>query len=113
MDLDKMLEQECDENYWDIVNFITGYLMKTNDSYKESANVCCDIVEKYPKLKQVLEDDIPVSLSEEEVSNLIEYIHRYSDRNTMERKQLLCAGCRSNYFILKKLGLLKKKNESD
>ncbi len=112
MDLSKMLEQECDENYWDIVNFITSYLMKNNKSYKQSANECCDIVTKYPKLKQVLEDDIPVSLSKEEVSNLIKYIHSASDRNTMERKQLLCAGCRSSYFILQKLRLLKDK-ESD
>ena len=33
-----MFDQECEENYWDIVNFVTSYLMRTNVEYKKSAN---------------------------------------------------------------------------
>lgn len=113
MDFNKMLDQECEENYWDIVNFVTSHLMKTSKEYKNSAYRCSDIIEEYPNLKTVLEDDTPVALSKKEVSGLIEYIKKSSDRNTLEKKQLICAGCRSTYFLLKKMGLLKENNESD
>lgn len=113
MDFNKMFDQECEENYWDIVNFVTSYLMGTNVEYKKSAYRCSDIIDKYPNLKLVLEDDTPVDLSKDEVSGLIEYLTSSSDRNTLEKKQLICAGCRSTYFLLKKIGLLKENNESD
>lgn len=113
MDFNKMFDQECEENYWDIVNFVTSHLMKTNEDYKNSAHRCSDIIEEYPNLKKVLEDDTPVTLSKKEVSGLIEYIKKSSDRNTLEKKQMICAGCKSTYFLLKKIGLLKENNESD
>ncbi len=111
MDFNKMFDQECEENYWDIVNFVTPYLMRTNEDYKNSMYRCSNIIEEYPNLKRVLEYDIPVALSKKEVSGLIEYIKKSSDRNTLEKKQLMCAGCRSTYFLLKKMGLLKEQNE--
>ena len=33
MDFNKMFDQECEENYWDIVNFVSSYLMGTNKEY--------------------------------------------------------------------------------
>lgn len=113
MDFNKMFDQECEENYWDIVNFVSSYLMGTNKKYKDSAYKCSDIIDKYPNLKKVLEDDTPVALTKKEVSGLIEYITSSSDRNTLEKKQLVCAGCRSAYFLLKKMGLLKEQNDGD
>lgn len=113
MDFNKMFDQECEENYWDIVNFVSSYLMRTNKEYKDSAYKCSDIIDEYPNLKKVLEDDMPVALTKKEVSGLIDYISNASDRNTLEKKQLVCAGCRSTYFLLKKMGLLKEKNDGD
>lgn len=108
-----MFDQKCEENYWYIVNFVTSHLMKNNEDYKNSTYRCSDIIDKYPNLGTVLEDNIPVALSEEEVSALIEYINESSNRNILESKQLLYAGSRSTCFLLKKMGLLKENNESD
>lgn len=113
VDFNKMFDQECEENYWDIVNFVSSYLMRTNKEYKDSACKCSDIIDEYPNLQKVLEDNIPVALTKEEVSGLIEYISNALERNTLEKKQLVCAGCRSTYFLLKKIGLLKENNASD
>lgn len=110
MDFEKVFEEECEETFWDLVNFESTYLMKNNEEYKECSHKCAEIVGKYPKLQRVLEDDIPMALSKEEVANLIEYINNYNDRSLIEKKQLVSASCRNTYFAFKKLGLLKESN---
>jgi len=50
VDFNKMFDKECEENYWDIVNFVTSHLMKTSKEYKNSAYRCSDIIEEYPNL---------------------------------------------------------------
>ena len=113
MDFNKIFNQECDENYWNMVNFVSSYLMKTNEKYKDSVYKCSDIIEKYPKLKKVLEDEVSVGLSKKEVKVLLEYLSSMSDRNILKNKQLICTTCRNTYFFLKKIGLLKEKNNDD
>lgn len=110
MEFEKVFEELCEERFWDIVNFESTHLMKNNKEYKKCSNKCTEIVGKYPNLQRVLEDDIPMALSKEEVTNLIEYINNCRERSLMEKKQIIVSSCRNSYFVLKKIGLLKDTN---
>lgn len=113
MNFNKWFEQECEETFWDLVSNETTDLMKTDREYKKSISRCADIIDEFPNLKLVLEDNTPVALSQKEVTNLIEFLTKSSERNIEEKKQLCIASSRNTFFILQKMRLLKDNNESD
>ncbi len=110
MDFERIFNQSCEEKHWDIVNDVVTYLMKTDEEYKNNSYYCADIIDSCENLKTVLEENKPIALNEDEISKLIEYINKSSERNTMERKHIFYAGLRYAYFSIKEIGLLKETN---
>lgn len=110
MDFERLLNQKKEENYWDVVNEISSYLIRNNEEYKNNSHYISHILDNYPNLKMVLEDDIPVDLTKAEVSKLIEYINKSSEKNILEKKHIFNAGCQFFYFFIKEIGLLKENN---
>lgn len=58
-------------------------LMKRDD-YKNSQKEIHDILEKYPKIRSLLEDDIITSFNEEEIKALLRVIRLEDDKSTIE-----------------------------
>ncbi len=110
MDFERLLNQKSEENYWDIVNEISSYLMRNNEEYKNNSHYISGVLNDYANLRMVLEDDISVDLTKAEVSKLIEYLNKSSEKSIMERKHIFYAGCRFAYFFIKEIGLLKEEN---
>lgn len=110
MDFERLLNQKSEDDYWYIENEISSYLMRNNEKYKNNSHYVSDIMNDYKNLEMVLEDHIPVDLTKEEVSKLIEYINKYSEKNIIEKQQIYYAGCRFAYFFIKEMGLLKETN---
>lgn len=110
MDFERLFNQKSEDDYWDIVNEISSYLMKNSEDYKSNSHSICDILDDNVNLKLVLEDDTALDLTQAEVEKLIEYIRKSSEKNIMERKYIYYAGCQFTYFFLKKMGLLKETN---
>lgn len=112
MDLDNIVESQYELLFWEILNKETRHLYKNSKEYINISHRCVDILNKYPNVQLVLEEEKPIILTEEEMTALIEYKQLDKERYILEEKQMLYAGSRNAYYILKKIGLLKDE-ESD
>jgi len=110
VDFERLFNQKIEENYWDIVNNISSYLMKNNEEYRNNSHCIVNILNDSENLRMVLEDNISVDLTKEEVSKLIEYISKSLEMRVMEKKYIFYTGCRFTYFFIKKMDLLKETN---
>lgn len=108
MDFDEAMKLMYEEQFWNILNKEIEYLYKNNKEYLKYSRICSSVVGENNKLQNVLEDDKVESLSESDVKRLIEYHRADVEKNIIETERMLCAGARNMYFILEKLGLIKK-----
>lgn len=65
------------------------------------------ILDKYPNLRDVIENDNAMQLSEEEIKGLIELHNLWFDTKAMEDHAIYLKGIESGYLIFKKIGLIK------
>lgn len=65
------------------------------------------ILDKYPNLRDVIENDKIMQLSEEEIKGLIDIHNLWFDTKVLEDEAIYLKGIESGYLILKKIGLIK------
>lgn len=102
------LEEKYGEIFSGILNNITYDLQKNNRKYIKNLDECGKIIDKYPNVRLVCEDNQPVALNIEEVKALINYYQYYENREIMQDKKLIYAGIRCAYMILKNAELLRE-----
>lgn len=83
-------------------------LKKYNSEYKELRNKVNEIMEKYPKLQLLFEDDRVMNLNEEECKKLQKLVSLYLQMSEYEDRKIFFLGARENYFYFKNLGIIKE-----
>lgn len=96
-----------EEAYYDILNDIHYELNTTNKKYQDNVEKLCEIVEKYPGVKSICEDQKAVALDIEEAKKLIEYLECQDNLYDMKNQKLLYRGAKYLYVFLKNADLLK------
>lgn len=83
-------------------------LKRNNSEYKELQNKVNKIMESYPKLQLLFEDDRVMSLNEEECKMLQKLVSLHLQISEHEDRKIFFLGARENYFYFKNLGIIKE-----
>lgn len=82
--------------------------LKSNSEYKELQNKVSKIMEEYPNLQLLFEDDKVMNLNENECKMLQQLVSLYLQMSNYEDRKIFFLGARENYFYFKNLGLIKE-----
>ena len=82
-------------------------LKRNNSEYKELQNKVNKIMELYPNLQLLFEDDRVMSLNEEECKMLQKLVSLHLQMSEYEDRKIFFLGARENYFYFKNLGIIK------
>ena len=82
-------------------------LKRNNSEYKELQNKVNKIMELYPNLQLLFEDDRVMSLNEEECKMLQKLVCLHLQMSEYEDRKIFFLGARENYFYFKNLGIIK------
>lgn len=82
-------------------------LKNNNSEYKELQNKVSEIMEMYPNLQLLFEDDKVMNLNEEECKMLQKLVSLYLQMSDYEDREIFFLGARENYFYFKNLGIIK------
>lgn len=82
--------------------------LKNNSEYKELQNKVSEIIEMYPNLQLLFEDDKVMNLNENECKMLQKLVSLYWQMSDYEDRKIFFLGARENYFYFRNLGLIKE-----
>ena len=82
--------------------------LKNNSEYKELQNKVSEIMEEYPNLQLLFEDDKVMNLNANECKMLQKLVSLYLQMSDYEDRKIFFLGARENYFYFKNLGLIKE-----
>ena len=82
--------------------------LKNNSEYKELQNKVNNIMEEYPNLQLLFEDDKVMNLNANECKMLQKLVSLYLQMSDYEDRKIFFLGARENYFYFKNLGLIKE-----
>lgn len=82
--------------------------LKDDEKYKKLKNEIQKIMDKFPNLQLLLEDNLIKNLNEIECKMLQKIISLYNEISILEEQKIFFLGARENYFYLKNLNLLKE-----
>ena len=82
--------------------------LKSNSEYKELQNKVSEIMEEYPNLQLIFEDDKVMNLNENECKMLQKLVSLHLQMSDYEDRKIFFLGARENYFYFKNLGLIKE-----
>lgn len=83
-------------------------LKRNNLEYQKLKNQVNEIMEKYPNLQLLFEDDKVMNLNEEECKMLQKLISIYLQMSDLEERKIFFLGARENYFYFKNMNLIKE-----
>ena len=91
----------------DLIDTARIELKRNNSEYKELQNKVNKIMESYPNLQLLFEDDRVMSLNEEECKMLQKLVSLHLQISEYEDRKIFFLGARENYFYFKNLGIIK------
>ena len=94
----------------DLIDTARVELKRNNSEYKEWQNKVNKIMESYPNLQLLFEDDRVMSLNEEECKMLQKLVAIYMDICDLKEKEIFLLGGKEMYFYLKDTGIINKWN---
>ena len=92
----------------DLIDTARVELKRNNSEYKELQNKVNKIMESYPNLQLLFEDDRVISLNEEECKMLQKLVSLHLQISEYEDRKIFFLGARENYFYFKNLGIIKE-----
>ena len=92
----------------DLIDTARVELNRNNSEYKELQNKVNKIMESYPNLQLLFEDDRVMSLNEEECKMLQKLVSLHLQISEYEDRKIFFLGARENYFYFKNLGIIKE-----
>ena len=84
-------------------------LINRNEDYKNLRKTFKEIMNNYPKLQLLFEDDKEFILEKNECTMLQELVKVYMEICDLEEKEIFLLGSKEMYFYLKDTGLIKEK----
>ena len=92
----------------DLIDTARVELKRNNSEYKELQNKVNTIMESYPNLQLLFEDDRVMSLNEEECKMLQKLVSLHLQISEYEDRKIFFLGARENYFYFKNIGIIKE-----
>lgn len=92
----------------DLIDTARVELKRNNSEYKELQNKVNKIMESYPNLQLLFEDDRVMSLNEDGCKMLQKLGSIHLQISEYEDRKIFFLGARENYFYFKNLGIIKE-----
>ena len=88
----------------------TARIEPKNDDleYQDLENQVNEIMDKYPRIHSLFENDEVSNLNEEECKMLQNLISLYLQMSNFEEREIFFLGARENYFYFKNMNLIKE-----
>lgn len=83
-------------------------LKKHNLEYKKLTNEVHEIMERFPNLQLLLEDNTVMNLNEVECKMLQKLVSVYMQISNYEEREIFFLGAKENYFYFKNMNLIKE-----
>ena len=96
------IETYFEDYFGEFISDIFVNLKKKNKEYKNIIAEKEKLLNQYPNLRKLIEDDESMALSEEEVSALSKVLCLFDDKRIIQEKELFLRGIREAYFFFKK-----------
>lgn len=94
------LDEAIEERKIDLIN--------SNNNYKKLKKEFDNIMNKYPNLQLILEEDREMILNENECKMLQKLVAIYMDICDLKEKEIFLLGGKEMYFYLKDTGIINK-----
>lgn len=104
---DKTFLESYSDYFCEYFSSICVDLRKSNKEYQELIKKKEAILNKYPKLRDFLENQKRDTLTKEEVQGLAEYLDIRSDQVVMEEMEIMYHGMYEAYVLFKRMNILK------
>lgn len=107
LEIDRDIIEPFYDSFTQVKSDIFVALKNKDQIYSKLLDEKEKILDKYPNLRNVIENDNAMQLSEEEITGLIELHNLWFDTKAMEDHAIYLKGIESGYLIFKKIGLIK------
>lgn len=104
---DTFFEKYCTDNFAEFVSDIQLELEKSNSTYNKYIKQRRELLDKYPNIRNVIENNDYVSLSSKEVKMLSDYISLMDNCSTIFERELFLRGMKEAYSLFKKMKIIK------
>lgn len=101
------IKNYCENNFAEFVSDSFVFLKESNSRYKSYIEQKSKILNEFPNIREMLENDDICDLKKEEVKALKSYLNLEDDCREMEEKEMFLRGMKEAYYLFKKLKLLK------
>lgn len=109
MTIDKIIDKNLEEFFWDIYNSRINYLRNNDEEYMKLQAKIMKIID-IEELRSFFSQDEAKNLSEDAAIMLLEYIHTLEERHVCELKELFYSTFSAANIINEKLNLKKGDN---
>lgn len=101
------IETYFENDFSEFVSDIFVNLKKQNKDYKNIIAEKERLLNQFPNLRKLIEDDQSMALSEEEVSALSEVLCLLDDKRIIQEKELFLRGMREAYYFFKRTKIIE------
>lgn len=105
------IDRDWIKPFWDsfgeVKSDILVNLLKEDKKYQDFFREKEKILDAYPKLRYLIEDEEIVQLSKEEVKGICDLERLWFDVKGIQDEELFLKGIQCGYLIFKKIGLIK------
>ncbi len=101
------IETYFEDYFGEFISDIFVNLQKKNSRYKNITSEKEKILNEFPKLRKLIEDDECMALSEEEVSALSKVLCLLDDKKMIQEKELFLRGIREAYYFFKRTKIIE------
>jgi len=98
--------QMIDDGFSDMDDAIVNALPESNEHYADMIAREQELMRRFPKIENWLEEEGSLTLTAEEHAGLVEYIELAAEKEDVERLSIYYAGHKDCYAYLKKIGAI-------
>ncbi len=107
LEIDRDLLQPFCDSFGEVKSDILVNLLKEDKKYQDFFMEKEKILDAYPKLRNVIENEELVALSKEEVKGILKIQRLWLDVKGIQDEEIFLKGIKTGYLIFKKIGLIK------
>lgn len=101
------IETYFEDYFGEFISDIFVNLKRTNKEYKNILAEKEKLLNQFPNLRKLIEDDQSMALSEEEVSALSKVLCLLDDKKIIQEKELFLRGVREAYYFFKRAKIIE------
>lgn len=101
------IKNYCKECFSEFLSDVSMNLKRENRNYKKELEQREKVLDSFPNIREIIENDISMDLTKAEVGAFIEYLKSYYECKDIEEREIFFRGMREAYYLFKKMKLIQ------